>query len=390
MKTNKTPDLNIYDKKQRWKFILLLSAILIGAGSLFYTNWLVKLLAADERKKIELWAEATRVLVNPEPTPGNFLFPLKVIENNTQIPVILTDEDGEIKAYRNLDTARVNQKEYLQKSLEKMKAENDSIVIKLFDNTYQYLYYRNSNLLRKLAAFPYLQLAVIMLFIAVSYIAFSVSRRAEQNKVWTGLSKESAHQLGTPISSLSGWVEILKQSGADETATAEIDKDTIRLEKIADRFSKIGSKPSLIHSDLVPVINNSLTYLKTRRGKSIKFITSLPEDPVIIPINSTLIDWVIENLCKNAMDAMEGVGTITIRCTTNESHVYIDIEDKGKGIPKSKFQTIFKPGYTTKPRGWGLGLSLTKRIVESYHNGRLFVLSSEPGIKTIIRVVLNR
>src|SRR6056297_2132691 len=217
--------MNIYEKKQRWKFILFFSAVLIGAGSLYYTNRLVKTIAEDEREKIELWAEATRILANPAPSGNDILFPLKVLENNTNIPVILTDAEGNIMNSRNLDSTRINQEAYLNKSLEKMKSENDSIVIELGRNTYQYLYYRNSTLLRKLAAFPYFQLGVIILFIGVSYIAFSVSRKAEQNKVWTGLSKETAHQLGTPISSLSGWVEILKQSGADPATTSELEKD---------------------------------------------------------------------------------------------------------------------------------------------------------------------
>lgn len=383
--------MNIYEKRQRWKLILLISAILIGSGSLLYTNKLVKTIAEDEREKIELWAEATRLLANPDPEDEKLLFfTLDVIENNTQIPVILTDSMGEILAFRNLDSARINQDEYLQKSLLKMKDENDSISINVGDNDFQYLYYRNSNLLRKLALFPYIQLAVIVLFILVSYIAFSISRKAEQNEVWTGLSKETAHQLGTPISSLAGWVELLKLSGADENTTRELEKDTLRLEKIADRFSKIGSKPTLKENDIVSVVGNSLEYLKSRKAKSIEFVTILPPKPFYMPINATLVDWVIENLCKNAMDAMEGSGKITIRCATTENQAIIEVEDNGKGIPKSKFTTIFKPGYTTKKRGWGLGLSLTKRIIESYHNGRIFVLSSEPDIKTTFRIILKR
>ncbi len=382
--------VNIYDKKQRWKFILLFSAVLIGAGSLYYTNRLVNNIAKDERKKIELWAEATRILANPNPSGNDILFPLQVLENNTQIPVILVDADGNIMAHRNLDTTRTDQQRYLIKSLEKMKGENDSIVINLGDNNYQYLYYRNSNLLRKLAAFPYFQLGVIVLFIVVSYIAFSVSRRAEQNKVWTGLSKETAHQLGTPISSLSGWVEILKHTGADPVTTNELEKDSQRLVKIADRFSKIGSKPALQENDLTKIIENSLSYIKSRISKSVEFELLLPAKPVIVPVNETLLDWVIENLSKNAMDAMEGKGKLTIRCTEGERSVTIDVEDTGKGLPKSKFNTVFKPGYTTKKRGWGLGLSLSKRIIETYHNGRIFVLSSEPEEKTVFRIMLTK
>jgi K+-sensing histidine kinase KdpD len=383
--------VNIYEKKQLWKLLLFVSAIIIGAGSLFYTNKLVKAIAEDERKKIELWAEATRLLANPDPEDKKLLlFTLEVLENNTQIPVILTDSKGDIMAYRNLDSTRIDQKGYMVKALDKMRNENDSIVIELGGGNYQYLYYRKSNLLRKLAAFPYLQLAVIMLFITVSYIAFNISRDAEQNKVWTGLSKETAHQLGTPISSLSGWVEILKQSGANVSTVLELEKDSQRLIKIADRFSKIGSKPALRDMDIIQVIENSLSYMKTRRGKSVIIETRLPLSPVIIPVNDTLLDWVIENLCKNAMDAMEGSGKITVSCVSNENFVTIDVEDTGKGITKTKFRTIFKPGYTTKKRGWGLGLSLTKRIIEDYHNGKIFVLSSDPGIRTIFRIILNK
>jgi nitrogen-specific signal transduction histidine kinase len=382
--------VNIYEKKQRWKYLLLFSAVMIGAGSLYYTNNLVNDIAKDERKKIELWAEATRILANPDPSANNILFPLQVLENNTQIPVILIDEEGKIMAHRNLDSTRTNQQRYLMKSLEKMKSENDSIVINLGNNSFQYLYYRNSNLLRKLAAFPYYQLGVIMLFIAVSYIAFSISRKAEQNKVWTGLSKETAHQLGTPVSSISGWIEILKQSGADPSTTNELEKDSQRLVRIADRFSKIGSKPALKETDLTRVIENSISYIKTRISKSVEFETVLPSSPIVVHVNETLFDWVIENLSKNAMDAMEGSGKLTIRCVENDRNVIIDVEDSGKGIPKSKFKTIFKPGYTTKKRGWGLGLSLSKRIIETYHNGKIFVHSSEPEQKTVFRIILNR
>jgi len=368
---------------------LLFAAVMIGTGSLYYTNRLVKTIAADERKRIELWAEATEFLANPDPLGNDVLqFFLTVLENNTQIPVILSDADGNVMASRNLDSTRLNQEAYLLESLEKMKDENDSIVIDIGNNNFQYLYYRNSNLLRKLAAFPYFQLGVIILFILVSYIAFSISRKAEQNKVWTGLTKETAHQLGTPISSLSGWVEILKQTGADPSTVKELEKDSQRLVKIADRFSKIGSKPALKETDIIRIIKTSSSYITSRRGKSYRFHTDLPATPVIVPVNETLLDWVIENLCKNALDAMEGVGDLTIRCEVGEKNVVIDVEDTGRGVPKSRFNTIFKPGYTTKKRGWGLGLSLTKRIIESYHNGKIFVLTSEPGIKTVFRILL--
>jgi len=381
--------VNIYEKKQRWKYFLIISAIVIGAGSLIYTNLLVDIIQEDERKQVELWAEATRILGNTDLNGGEIGFPLDVIQNNTQIPVILTNSSDSILSYRNLDTARIHQDKYLRKRLEQMKSENDNIVIDLGHSRVQYLYYHNSSLLKKLAVFPYIQLAVIILFIFVSYIAFSSSRKAEQNQVWTGLSKETAHQLGTPISSLLGWIEILKQYEIEKSTVAELEKDTVRLEKIADRFSKIGSAPTLKNKDVVQVLENSLSYIKTRGSKRINFLTDFPKNPVIIPLNETLFDWVIENLCKNAMDATEGSGTVSLICKETENHVIIDIEDSGKGISKSRFKTIFKPGFTTKKRGWGLGLSLTKRIVEEYHNGKISVLSSEPGVKTVIRIILH-
>ncbi|HKK61404.1 MAG TPA: HAMP domain-containing sensor histidine kinase [Bacteroidales bacterium] len=381
--------MNIYEKKQRWKYVLLIIAFIIGGGSLWYTSKLVNTISEDERKKIELWAEATKMLVNNDLSSDAILFPLLVLENNTQIPVILTNDEGKIMTYNNLDSMKVKKKGYLEKMLVKMKNENDSIVIDLGDNNYQYLYYRNSNLLRKLAIFPYVQLGVIVLFISVSYFAFSISRKAEQNQVWTGLSKETAHQLGTPISSLSGWVELLKQSDASPDTIQELEKDSERLTKIADRFSKIGSKPTLVEMDIIGIIENSLTYLKTRRGKSVAFEKEFPSAPLIIKVNETLFDWVIENLCKNAMDAMEGSGTITIKCIKESGLTHIDVKDTGKGIPKAKFNTIFKPGYTTKKRGWGLGLSLSKRIIEVYHYGKLYVLESETGKGTTFRITFR-
>jgi two-component system, sporulation sensor kinase D len=382
--------VNIYEKKQRWKYFLLVSAILIGAGSLIYTNMLVDIIEENERKQVELWAEATRILGNTDLEDHDISFPLEVIQNNTQIPVILTNSNDSVLSYRNLDSTRVHKYKYINRQLNQMKNENDSIVINLGNNQVQYLYYSNSGLLKKLAVFPYIQLGVIVLFILVSYIAFSVSRKAEQNKVWTGLSKETAHQLGTPISSLLGWIEILKQYEIEESTVSELEKDALRLERIADRFSKIGSAPTLKNMDIISILENSLSYIRARAAKNFKLLTNLPKGPILIPLNETLFDWVIENLCKNALDATEGSGSIALSCRETDHHVLIDIEDTGKGIPKSKFKTIFKPGYTTKKRGWGLGLSLTKRIVEEYHNGKIFVLSSEPGVKTVIRISLQK
>lgn len=382
--------LNIYEKKTRWKYFLFLAAVLIGVLSLSYTNWLVKQLSAEEKEKVELWAEANRQLISSESDDINLNFIFSVIENNNTVPVILTDSSGEVISYRNLDSVRVNRKNYLDKQLARMKEKNDSMIIDLGDGDKNYIYYSDSTVLTMLVYFPYIQLGVIILFILVSYFAFSYSRKAEQNKVWIGLSKETAHQLGTPTSSLNAWVELLKQDVNRQNIVEELEKDAKRLEKITERFSKIGSKPILTPVNLVHTLQNSVNYLKNRSSHKINIVLEHPTHEIEIPLNDALFEWVIENLCKNAMDAMEGEGTITIRIQDNTQIAYIDVSDTGKGIPKSRHKTIFKPGFTTKQRGWGLGLSLSKRIVETYHEGKIFVLNSEPDKGTTFRIVLKK
>ena len=381
--------MDIYRKKQRWKRILFMVAVLIGVGSLLYTNRLVNHIETTERQKMELWAEAVRIMDGAD-FETDLAFPFYVIESNTHIPVILTDSEGNILSPRNFDSIKVQDPKYLQKQLDHAREENDSLMINLGPDEYQLLFYRDSILLRKLIFFPYVQLGVIILFILVSYIAFSVSRKAEQNEVWTGMSKETAHQLGTPISSLMGWMELLRQSKIDQTMVDEMQKDTSRLEKITDRFSKIGSKPTLKEANLTSILSGSLDYMRTRGPKSIEYLTDFPEKPITIKLNETLFEWVVENLCKNATDSIKGDGRVIIHAVETDNSVIIDMEDSGKGIAKSRFKTIFKPGYTTKKRGWGLGLSLSKRIIESYHNGKIFVLSSETFDSTIIRIILKR
>lgn len=381
--------MDIYRKKQRWKQILLSAAILIGVGSLWYTNRLVGDIETTERQKVELWAEAIRIM-NQADFETDLAFPFSVIESNTHIPVILTDSDGNILNYKNLDSTRVEDAKYLHKQLSQARIENDSLLINLGNDEYQCIYYRDSILLRKLIFFPYVQLGVIILFILVSYIAFSISRKAEQNEVWTGMSKETAHQLGTPISSLMGWMELLKQTDLDPGTIGEMQKDTSRLEKITDRFSKIGSKPTLRQTDLSQIMTSSLAYIQSRGPDSIEYLLDLPEKPIQARINETLFEWVIENLCKNAIDAIKGEGRIILHAVETENNTIIDVEDSGIGISKSRFRTIFKPGYTTKKRGWGLGLSLSKRIIESYHHGKIFVLSSDHGVSTVIRIILKK
>ena len=381
--------MDIYSKKQRWKQILLLSAILIGVGSLWYTNRLVDRIEITERQKMEIWAEAVRI-VNSAGLDTELAFPFSVIENNTHIPVILTDASGEIMNYNNLDSIKAENPAYLQRQLEHAREENDSLVINLGADVYQLLYYRDSILLRQLKYFPYVQLGVIILFILVSYIAFSASRKAEQNEVWTGMSKETAHQLGTPTSSLIGWMELLRQSDLDPSIIRDMQKDTSRLEKITDRFSKIGSRPAMEDTDLTAVLKESLEYMKNRGPQTIEYLLDLPSKPIHISLNETLFEWVIENLLKNATDSIQDSGRVILHAVDVEDSVIVDVEDNGKGIAKSRFRTIFKPGFTTKKRGWGLGLSLSKRIIETYHHGKIFVFSSDPFESTIIRIMLKK
>lgn len=388
--------MDIYYRKQRWKLYLFLFAALIGIGSLLYTNRLVKLLAEEEKKKVELWAEATRQLADlsditePNAPQIDFGFPLQAVEYNTTIPVIIADEEDNIMAHRNLDSLKMENPDYSMRQLGKMKSEIEPIEIELGDGIVQYVYYRNSTLLVQLTYYPYIQLGVILLFIMMAYLAFSASRRAEQNQVWVGLSKETAHQLGTPISSLIGWVELLKEKHPDKKLVSELEKDAGRLEEITERFSKIGSKPVLKNANILEVLKESVSYLESRTSDGVSFSFDADSKDLVVPINRVLFQWVVENLCKNSVDAMEGNGTIKISIIDQNKQVFIDFEDSGKGIPKNRQKTIFKPGYTTKRRGWGLGLSLAKRIIEIYHTGKIFVLHSEPGKGAVMRIILQK
>jgi len=381
--------LNIYIKKQRWKLLLFFCAILIGIGSLTYTNKLVKDLAIQEKKTIELWADAIRILISSD-LNADLGLPLSVIEKNTTIPVLLMDSAHQVVSFKNLDERKTKSPEYFEKFVKESTINGDSIHIQLGENDYNYLYYRDSVLLVRLQYFPFVQLAVIILFIFVSYFAFSSSRKAEQNKVWVGLSKETAHQLGTPTSSLNGWVEILRQDSSKPKIVEELAKDVQRLEIITERFSKIGSKPVLTYQNIPDIIQNSVNYLKSRSSNKVNFNVSIPYEEVVAPLNKALFEWVLENVCKNAIDAMNGKGSIDINLHDGTQIVYIDISDTGKGIPKSIHKTIFKPGFTTKQRGWGLGLSLAKRIIESYHEGKIFIMDSEINKGTTVRLVLKK
>jgi two-component sensor histidine kinase len=382
--------MNIYRKKIRWKFFLFLCATAIGIGSLWYTNKLVKKLATEERKKVELWAKATSLVPKKDIKGESLDFLFSVIQSNTTVPVILADKDTTILMYRNLDSLKVLNTAYLEHKLKEMMEENAPIEIEYMPGKKQYLYYSRSIILNKLTYYPFIQLAVILLFILVAYFAFSSSRKAEQNQVWVGLSKETAHQLGTPISSLLAWLEIIKGGEYDKIPAHELEKDVIRLSKITERFSKIGSQPVLTSSDLIAIIQNTLTYLRSRSSDRINFLLETSVDSLQIPVNAPLFEWVLENVCKNAMDAIDGAGEIKLILKENTHSVVLDIVDNGKGIPKSQHKTIFKPGFTTKERGWGLGLSLTKRIVEEYHKGKIFVENSEVGKGTTIRIILKK
>jgi len=500
--------MSIYLKKQQWKLWLFVAAILIVGASLWYTNTLVNKIAQeervkvklwadaikkkaelvkytnelfnkikiDERKKVELWAEATRQLSQDLSDYG---FVLKVVADNTTVPVILTDEHGTVITSRNLDPDKENDKTYLKLQMQAMRAvqepieitiykgqknylyyqdsklfselknnlddliksfisevavnsasvpviytdstrlnvlasgnvdslkikdpiyvkemlalmasENQPIEVEIGDGSKSYIFYKESILLTQLKYYPYIMFSIIGLFLFVAYLLFSTARRVEQNQVWVGMAKETAHQLGTPLSSLIAWLEYLRSKGLDPETAAEIEKDVKRLETITERFSKIGSVPKLDTVDLVKVLNDSVNYMKLRTSKNVSFsIDSGSEKEVFGQLNVPLFEWVIENLIRNAVDAMDGNGSIAISLSDQTQFVYIDITDTGKGIPKSKYKTVFEPGYTTKKRGWGLGLSLTKRIIENYHSGKIFVKSSEIDKGTTFRIVLNK
>ncbi len=504
--------MNIYSRKQLWKWGLLIIAILIFSASLLYTNRLVNKIEKEERNKARLWAEAIqkkadlvkytnelfdelkveerkkgalwangiRQLMNVN-SNQDLTFIFEVVKNNETIPVILTNAEGNIINHRNVDTAITNYPLLLRQELEHMgecyppleirvsnttknflyykdsrlftelrdvmddliqsfisevvtnsasvpviytdssqtyvlahnhRGENGEIVdanneglltslaemktdhvpikVELKDGHYNYIFYKESFLLTQLRYYPYVQFAVVGVFLMVAYFLFSVSRRAEQNQVWVGMSKETAHQLGTPISSMMAWMELLKSKYGDDEVIDEILKDVSRLETIAERFSKVGSVPELNNHDIHQVLVESVSYMKTRLSKLVEFKVLEPDQPVgAVKISIPLFEWVIENITKNAVDAMEGRGRINFEIQQKADKVYIDITDTGKGVPKSKFKTIFQPGFTTKKRGWGLGLSLVKRIIENYHQGKVFVRNSEPDKGTTFRIILN-
>jgi signal transduction histidine kinase len=359
-------------------------------GSLIYTDYLVRKLKVEERENVRMWAEATS-LISIADTTQDVEFLSSVIDNNNTVPVILADESDSIISARNFDAEKMNDPRYLNKILNKIKKQNNPIIIDLENNHFNRIYYKDSTILTMLIYYPYIQLGIIVLFILVSYLAFSSSRKAEQNQVWVGMSKETAHQLGTPTSSLAGWIEVLQDRHPEVSFTKELVLDVERLEKVTERFSRIGSKPSLSNEDIVPIILRTIDYLKSRTSSKVKFSFEYDASQcVAIPLNSALFEWVLENVFKNAIDSMEGSGELTIKLTESGKNAIIDIYDTGKGIPKSAFKKIFNPGFTTKQRGWGLGLSLAKRIIEEYHRGRIFVRNSELEKGSCMRILMNK
>ncbi len=406
---------NIYDIRRYGTLAFMAVAVALAACFLGVSNSLVSDLARQERQRMELWAEATKGIINaswPDDDSGDGTlnrqymdFLLHIIEDNQSIPVILTDDSGNIILQRNfnlpepLDSLNplyispANQA-YLNRKLHSIAGSNQNVIpIEIGGGMTQHLYYEDSYLLQRLNYYPYVQMLVMIVFVAVVYYAVMSTKKAEQNKVWVGLSKETAHQLGTPISSLMAWVELLQQMDVDPDVVSEMNKDVVRLSTIASRFGKIGSKPKIEPTDVDEVVRSAVSYMKTRISQRISLDYVAPqrdELPLQASLSDSLFQWVLENLIKNAVDAMEATGSISVTSgrDTRTNQIFIEVTDTGKGLPKKRFKTIFNPGYTTKKRGWGLGLALAKRIVEQYHGGRIYVKWSEPGRGTTFRIEL--
>ena len=383
------------DRIRQVKILLVIAAIVIAVVSLLVSRYLVRDLASEERNKMEVWAEAMRALNQAdENTDMNLV--LKVIDENHTIPVVVLDNAGNAQIFRNLKIKGKTYDDsiaYATVEGKKMKDAGRSIKINLDEiakGDYIEVCYDESIMLRRLNVYPYWVLGLVMLFVVVAIFALLTSKKAEQNKVWVGLSKETAHQLGTPISSLMAWTEILKEAYPDDALIPEMDKDVKRLQLIAERLSKIGSLPEPVPSSLLEVMTHVIDYMDRRTSNKVQMIRNFPEQDIIVKINPSLFEWVIENLCKNAVDAMEGEGTITLFMQEHQDKVIIEVSDTGKGISRKNINNVFKPGFTTKKRGWGLGLSLAKRIVEEYHKGKIYVLSSEVGKGTTFRIELKK
>ncbi|MDA7809475.1 HAMP domain-containing histidine kinase [bacterium] len=378
--------LDVYTRKIHWKIALIAFGTIIGLASLFYTESFLKELRAEEELKIKRWAEAVEAVFFAE-DDVNLSFYTQIIQDNKTIPVILTDSKGSIIAHRNLNTPETNSEKYLLRKLDEFKSSGSVLENSYADGQVNFLYYKGSNLLTKLRLYPLILLGVIGVYMLISYMAFSNARRSEQNKVWTGMAKETAHQIGTPLSALMGWLGYLKEQYPKENAFGEMEKDIDRLTDITDRFSKIGSQPERTDKDLDDTIEKTVDYLRSRLGNKITLSLDM-DGSRASNHNQQLISWVLENMIKNSADAMDGSGTISVEKRTQSNRMIVLIKDTGRGITQADQRKIFEPGFTSKSRGWGLGLSLAKRIIEEYHGGKLTLEQSIPGEGTTFKISL--
>jgi hypothetical protein len=375
-----------------WKFVLVSMAVVIIVATIWFVSSLSQRIQEEETKKVATWVEANRELLQASPD-ANLNLAVEIVTNNTTIPLILTDENGQIIDSRNLDSAKIaSDPKYLQEQLVIFKKKHPPFIMEVDakQKIYNYIYYGDSLILKQVRYYPYIQLLVVTLFIGVVLFALSSTNRATQNLVWVGLAKETAHQLGTPLSSMEAWLEILKENPDNITMVTELGKDVDRLKLITDRFSKIGSVPKLEEKNVVEQIEHMVAYIRKRAPQKVQFTVHARDADVPAMISPPLFDWVVENLLKNALDAMEGKGAIDIYIESHPADIIIDIADTGKGIPKAYYEKVFKPGFSTKKRGWGLGLSLAKRIIEDYHKGRLYVKASELTKGTTFRILLRK
>jgi len=381
------------DKIRQVKIILVVAAVVIAVASLLVSHFLVRDLSTEERNKMEVWAQALHALNEADETTDLSLV-LSVIEGNNTIPVIVLDQEGGVSDYRNVTIRANNEADstaYVERLGRTLKTAGQYIKVNYGDSTdYQLVCYDESIMLKRLSAWPYVQLGIVLIFVVVAIFALLSSKRAEQNKVWVGLSKETAHQLGTPVSSLMAWLEMLREQYPDDELLPEMDKDVRRLQLIAERFSKIGSLPEPVDASMNEVLEHVISYMDRRTSSQVQMVRRFPDHDVIVRMNASLFEWVIENLCKNAVDAMEGKGTITLTLADQGEYVAIEVTDTGKGIKKKDVNSVFTPGFTTKKRGWGLGLSLAKRIIEEYHKGRIYVKHSEVGVGTTFRIEMKK
>ena len=377
------------EKRNLTRWIIILASFVIVALILWNTYTFFQIFKNDERLKMEVWAQSMKTLLNADPKTGDVELPRQIMSNNKTIPIILV-ENNQIINHTNIEENISTDKVKLKAFLEKLKKENEPIRIEVFSGKIQYLYYGNSSLINKLKYYPIALLLIIILFGALVYNFYQSTKMATQNKLWAGMAKETAHQIGTPLSSLIGWLEIMKADNVAETTISEIEKDINRLQTITDRFSKIGSEPVLELMNIIKETEESFDYLKFRFSKQVEFSFKAPKNPIMVSLNPALHSWTIENLVKNAIDAMKGKGILSVAIVNETNLVKILVSDTGNGIPKNQFKRVFEPGFTTKRRGWGLGLSLTKRIVEEYHKGKIKVLSSEIGKGTTMQVSFKK